>query len=252
MNLMKSVVAIGLTGALIGALTLLGCGTAWKITPGTGGGIGVEITTTHPPTNDIRELPKGFRACGSRISTVELEGGEQVQVLLCFYCADDVNDPTVYIQHNCEGAFKKGMKNPNAGQMVAPPTAVKLHAVTGVVDPRHAKLEFQTGEAMTLCANDFAGAQVRLRINGAPAAEVLAAGSCTLPAGTRFSVDGTPAGVADVLYWCFGAGELTIRLDDGRNLELLAITGEEFGVAVAVRIDGVVQPNSVALLPWRR
>ena len=85
MNLMKSVVAIGLTGALIGALTLLGCGTALKITPGMEGGIGIEITTTQPPTNDIRELPKGFRACGSRISTVELEGGEQVQVLLCFY-----------------------------------------------------------------------------------------------------------------------------------------------------------------------
>ena len=75
------------------------------------GGIVTPGIRFYPPSGGESTLPAGFQPCGQFTAKVTMEDGSTLTLSGCLYCATDPRDPTVYVQHNCTGDYKKGIRN---------------------------------------------------------------------------------------------------------------------------------------------
>ncbi len=244
---------VGSTLSLAGLTAFLaGCATPVEIGPTTQPwGTTPAIKPVFPPTPGLPSLPDGFKPCGDYVAEVKLDDGTTVNVRICVFCSTNPNNREVYVQQDCSGNYRPGQRNPNPGQRSNPPATKPLSNLNGNLSPDGSTISFTVEDDFTLEAKNLKGATAKMVIGGVEAEVAMSTGRMQFPAGTEVSIKGDNIGMADLLFWNFGAGSLSAVTDFGNLIQLDVVHTEATGANVIVRVDGVYMPEMGGMLPWR-
>lgn len=210
----------------------------------------------YPPPGAVPNLPPGFHACDSFTTQVTLQDGSTITLSGCVYCADNPNDPTVYVQHNCTGGYWKGIKRTvateNGGGVTQMPEPVQVSGVGGQLGLTNSLITFVVDEDADIVPVmiEFEGT---ILFDGMTYEELEENGIDTLYEGMEISIQGTNEQVADLLFWGFGATELKATSDSGDEIVLKVGYSSLLGAVVIPYVNGVpdLTTGRVGFLPWR-
>lgn len=232
------------------AAAVVGCATPSRIGPTTQpGGIQTPEITFPAPGGGIPDLPPGFHPCDEYTAPVTLNDGSTVTLHGCVYCADNPNDHTVYVQPNCSGLYFKGIRHGVRDGGFVPIN--RLVNVSGDVSQDSSDLSFTARAAFDVVRSmtDFGDGLI---IAGRPISKWVALGVTSFPANTQVSIKGGNIGIADVLYWGFGAGDLAATVGSTGDDVVLQVGYSSFlGPVVVPFVNGTADLTDAGFIPWR-
>ncbi len=241
--------AVGSALTIGAAMIISGCATPVEIGPTTQPwGTTPSIKPVFPAGPGLPNLPAGFQPCGDYVAVVKLDDGTFVNVRICVYCSSDPNNREVYVQQDCSGNYRPGQRNPNPGQQSPQPPTKQLNNLQGDLSLDSSTISFVVEESFTINPKNLKGASAVMVIGDN---EVESSSESRYPAGTKVTIKGDNVGVADLLFWNFGAGSLTAVTDFGNVVQLDLVQTPETGMNVIVRVDGTYLPNAGGMIPWR-
>jgi hypothetical protein len=237
----------------LAAAWFAGCATPTEIGPTTQpGGIQTpKITFPAPPQTGLAQLPGGFHPCGEYDAPVKLDDGTWITLHGCVFCSDNQNDRTVYTQLNCKGSYHFGIRSSNPGQQNNPPPAKRLTSVSGDLNTDSSTVGFKSLDAFDLvqAMTDFGDGLV---INDKTISYWVGQGTTSFPAGSTVSMNGKTSGITDVLYWAFGSASIKAFTDTGDSISVQIGYSDEWGIVAIPYQNGVMLPDDIGVLPWRR
>lgn len=246
-RIVGAVVAVAAAAALV----IVGCATPSRIGPGQLPGVTTPEVTFHPPPGGLPTLPSGFHPCGEFTAPVTFNDGSTITLHGCLYCADNPNDPTVYIQHNCKGNYLKGIRNVAQDSPPTMPTEKKISSVSGSLGIDSSALTFTVDDPFDVSPL-MESLKDQFLIDGLTATEWVEANATTeVPAGAQVQVSGDNASIADVLFWSFGSVELEGVTQTGDKVLLRVGFSPVLGVVVVPSVGGTVYTTYAGALPWR-
>jgi hypothetical protein len=213
------------------------------------GGIRTPGIRFFPPSGGETTLPAGFRPCGQFTAKVTMEDGSTLTLSGCLYCAVDPRDPTVYVQHNCTGDYKKGIRDNFPARDVTPPPTKRLGNVGGSLSETQSKLKFTVDEEFEVVPAMLEAEKygVKFLIADLPVQHWVSNGTLSFPAGTSVYVAGDNESVAGAMFWSFGAARIGGTTDGGQEfvvqvgrVESVDASGD-FGLVLMGSLDGEVQ-----------